>query len=125
MTISTRRRLRLPILLATLVALWLGFVLPPRTIDSGVEQYRGDPLAYATAVEAHAMAARLMDHPLTALGVRARRVTRVWRDPGHCQDPRPGGAQGEYRADVQTYLWFGVPGPRVRVQCGGWYGSLR
>ena len=108
-----------------LVILLLGFLVPPHVIPSGVGRHRDDPLAHATAADAHAMAGQLLDNPLSRIPVRARRVTRVWRDPGHCRDPRPSEAQGEYRAMVRLFTWFGLPGPTVNVTCGGWRAAYR
>ena len=104
-------------------ALLLVALLSPARRGDGVERYRSDPFAYATAVEAYRNAGMLLDHPGTRLFVRARRVTRVWRDPGHCTQIRPNEVQSQYRATVRTYTWFGLPGPAVDAECGGWYVS--
>ena len=105
------------------VILLLLSVLSPARRGDGVNDYRDDPLAYATAVDAYRSAGILLDNPLSRLVVRARRVTRVWRDPGHCRDPRPSEAQGEYRATVRTYTWLGLPATEIDARCGGWYVS--
>ena len=116
---AERRRLLAAVFVLALVP--LGFTLPPRVISSGVERHRADPLAHATAVDAHAIVGVMLSNPLSRIAIRATRVTRVWRDPGHCRDPRPNEAQGEYRATVRLFMWFGLPGPTMNVTCGGWH----
>jgi len=96
-------------------------LLSPARRGDGVERYQRDPLAYATAAEAYQNAGMLLDNPAVRALLRSRRVTRVWRDPGHCTMIRPQEAQSQYRATVRTYTWFGLPGPAVDAECGGWY----
>lgn len=90
-------------------------------IPDGVNSYESDPTAYRIALEAKQAYWTLNPHlRLISTGVR---VTQVWKEPGHCHDPRPEDESGEYRAEVRGLLWFGIPGPRVYVQSGDWYYS--
>jgi hypothetical protein len=111
------------VIAAAAVILMLLFLLSPARGGSGVDQYRDDPLAHATAADAYESARILLSHPFSRLVVRARRVTRVWRDPGHCRDIQPNEAQAQYRATVRTYTWVGLPGRTIDAQCGGWHVS--
>ena len=114
------RRIAVAIGVTALVLLVLGVLSPARRGD-GLERYESDPLAYAVAAHAYRNAGILLDHPATRLFVRARRVTRVWREPGHCTQIRPNEAESQYRATVRTYTWLGLPGPAIEAECGGWY----
>lgn len=114
--------MRLRGLIAIIVFLILGFAAP-RMIPDGVARYESDPTAYAVALEAKQ--AYWILNPFTRLITPGVRVTRVWKEPGHCHDTRPKDASGEYRAEVRGLLWFGIPGPSVHVQCGGWYYSRK
>lgn len=118
---STSRR-RIALLAAPLVLL-LGSAIPRLLIPAG--DLHADPMARATAQDALESARQLNDNPLGRLLVPGMRVTRVWREPGHCRDPHPPGPQADYRAEVRSYAWFGIPGPRIEAQCGGWYVRVR
>jgi hypothetical protein len=120
---ATMRRMRGAITAATVLVLILLAAMSPARRGDGIARFRGEPLAHATASEAYENSRMLLDYPATRLVIRARRVTEVWRDPGHCHDPKPSQAQGEYRATVQTYTWFGLPFASIDAQCGGWYVS--
>jgi hypothetical protein len=114
--------------LALLGLALLGFAIPRWLIATGVARYADDPLATAVAEAAYAAVWALNDNPLGRLALPGARVTRVWREPGHCPPGEPGGREpaADYRAEVQPYGWFGIPGPRVEVTCGGWsYGLAR
>jgi hypothetical protein len=97
-----------------------GLLIPRYLIRNGVEDYRDDPLAYATATDAY-QGAHSMHRKLGAIVLPGARVRRVWRDLAHCRSrPKPDGPQADYRAEVRMYTWFGIPGPIVQAQCGGW-----
>jgi hypothetical protein len=104
-----------------------GYAVPRWLIPSGVERWRADPLAAAVARDAYAAVWALNDNPLGRLLVPGARVTRVWRDPGHCPPGEPGGREptADWRAEARTHGWFGVPGPTVEVTCGGRSYGLR
>jgi hypothetical protein len=62
------------------------------------------------------------DNPLGRLALPAARVQRVWHEPGHCPRGEPGGSEpyAAWRAEVRYFTYFGIPGPRLQVRCGGW-----
>jgi hypothetical protein len=105
----------------------IGFAIPRWLIRTGVARFAGDPLAAAVARATYDAVWALNDNPLGRLALPGARVLRVWRDPGHCPPGEPGGREptAAYRGEAQTYGWFGIPGPRVAVTCGGWsYGVV-
>ena len=110
--------MRLRFLIAIVAFLILGFAIP-RLIPDGIDRYKSDPTAYAVALEAKRV--YWIFHPIAHVISPGLRVTRVWKEPGHCHDTRPRDESGEYRAEVRGLLWFGIPGPTVDVQCGAWY----
>ena len=122
--LRTRRagRRALPALLALLALLAVGYAIPRWLIPSGVGRWAADPLAAAVARAALDAVRAMNDNPLGRLLVPGARVTRVWRDAGHCAPGEPGGREptADWRAEARTYAWFGIPGPVVAVSCGGW-----
>jgi hypothetical protein len=104
------------------VAAW--GLAPFWAISDGVgrfDQHRDPTYAYV-AQQAYQAALMHNDNPLARLALPAVRVQRVWRDPGHCPSAEPGGREphADWRADVRFFTYFGLPGPMLRVTCGGW-----
>jgi hypothetical protein len=95
-----------------------GMLIPRFLIHDGVDNFRDDPLAYATATDAY-KGAQQMNHRVGKLLLPGARVRRVWREPGHCTATSANGPQADYRAEVRMYTWFGIPGPVVQARCGG------
>lgn len=122
-----RRPARRAALLALPALLAVGYAVPRWLIPSGVGRWDADPPAAAAARAALAAVWTLNDNPLGRLLVPGARVTRVWRDPGHCPPGDPGGREptADWRAEARTYAWFGIPGPVVAVSCGGWAAERR
>ncbi|MBM4220399.1 MAG: hypothetical protein FJ170_00450 [Gammaproteobacteria bacterium] len=122
-----------------LLSITLGRVL----IDDGIDSFRNDPVAYAVARDAHALADAHRDNLLQRLMAPAGRVVAVTLKPGHCMqapgsssrrvldrrarrpalapDPaRPAAALlREYTAQVRFHTFFGYPVEDVYVECGG------
>jgi hypothetical protein len=97
----------------------VGHAVARRTIDDGIEQFGADPVAYAVAKQAHAMAwLAYVDHPDRLL-VAAVRVVEVAHRPGHCQD-RSGDPTRDYVARVRFHTFFGLPFGDIHLTCGGW-----
>jgi hypothetical protein len=93
-------------------------------VSDGVGRFdrRADPTYAHVAQLAYQDAWTHNDNPIARLALPAARVQRVWRDPGHCPAGWPGGNEpyADWRADVRFYTYFGIPGPLLRVTCGGW-----
>ncbi|MFN2564695.1 MAG: hypothetical protein ABR499_06740 [Gemmatimonadaceae bacterium] len=116
-----RRRARWTALVSGLV----GWALAPFwAIRTGIEPFDryADPAYAYIAQEAYQAAWMHNDNPVTRLALPAARVRRVWRDPAHCPPGEPGGREpyADWRAEVRYYTYFGIPGPLLRVSCGGW-----
>ena len=97
----------------------LAGILVPYIADKGVGPFRNDPILYRVAVNARQSYWRINRDPVAKVVAPEARVTRVWRDAGHCHDTRANGETAEYRAEVRGIGWFGLPGPTVDVSCGG------
>jgi len=105
------------------IAAAVGLPFAVERIAAAVGPVRGPGTDKATAdvIAAEALfGARLLDRKGRLL-FPAHVVTRVWRDPGHCSRSEPGGDGpfADYRATVLSISWFGVPGSRIAVSCGG------
>lgn len=116
------RRSKIVVLAILLLAL-IGFVVP-YTIDNGMANFRRDPVEYRVAMNAlQAYWSLNRDRAFGLMSTQAR-VTRVWVEKGHCNDPRATGETADYRAEVRGVSWFGIPGRTLDVFCGGlqrWY----
>lgn len=94
-------------------------------VDDGIENFRGDPVAYEVARRAYVMAEAHRDNPMQRLIAPAARVVAVTRKPGHCPpssgaDFRPDAAVlREYTAQVRFHTFFGYPVEDVYIECGG------
>jgi hypothetical protein len=117
-----RRQTLIRLLLITAGGAW--FLAPLWLIPSGGGEFRNHPdsAIREVAAAAHQAARMHNDNPIGRLLFPAARVTRVWRDPGHCPATEPGGREphADYRAEVRLYTYFGVPGKTLQVTCGGW-----
>jgi hypothetical protein len=139
------------VLLLALGLLFLSMVVLPLLsvalgrviIDDGIDSFRNDPVAYAVAADAHALADAHRDNLIQRLVAPAGRVIAVTFKPGHCrlapgsssrrvlerrtrrpalaQDPaRPAAALlREYTAQVRFHTFFGYPIEDIHVECGG------
>jgi hypothetical protein len=100
------------------------FLAPFWAIPTGIDRFDryADPTYAWIAQKAYDAAWMHNDNPILRLGLPATRVGRVWREPGHCPINEPGGREpyADWRAEVRFYTYFGIPGPRLRVSCGGW-----
>ena len=117
---TTRSRIAL---LAVLLLALIG-VAAPYAVDNGIAQFRRDPVQYRVAMNALQDYWALNRRGVTGLTNAHARVTRVWIDKGHCNDPRATGETADYRAEVRGVSWFGIPGRTLDVFCGGlqrWY----
>jgi hypothetical protein len=94
----------------------------PHLVRDGIERYAPGSQELAVAYRAYQGAWTLNDNPVARVLLPVARVSRVWREPGHCalNEPRPRGEAADFRAEVRFYSLFGVPGPVVHVRCGGW-----
>ncbi len=106
------------IVLAILVVALTGMIVP-YAVSNGIPDFRHTPIQYRVAMNA------LQDYwflnrnsRLTVVAPNVR-VTRVWSDPGHCNDPRVHDQTADYRAEVRRVGWFGIPGRVLDVSCGG------
>jgi hypothetical protein len=115
------RRARVTALLSGLCA-WA--LAPFWAIPDGIAGFdrHPDPTYAYVAQQAYNDAWMHNDNPIARLALPAVRVVRVWRDPGHCPPSEPGGREpyADWRAEVRFYTYFGIPGPLLRVTCGGW-----
>jgi hypothetical protein len=136
--------LALGFLFVSMVALPLLSVALGRVIvDDGIDAFRSDPVAWAVARNAHAMADLHRDNLIQRLMAPAGRVIAVTLKPGHCRQlpgsssrlvldrraRRPALAQDpaqpaaallrEYTAQVRFHTFFGYPVEDVYLQCGG------
>jgi hypothetical protein len=116
-----RRSARLTALVSG-VGAWA--LAPFWAIPDGIGRFdrHPDPTYAYVAQQAYNDAWMHHDSPIQRVAMPAVRVRRVWRDPGHCPRDEPGGREpyADWRAEVQFYTYFGLPGPLVRVTCGGW-----
>ena len=118
---ASRRRVR-----ALAFAGWLGgwALAPFWAISDGIERFdrEADPAYAFVAQQAYHDAWMHNDNPIARIALPAVRVRRVWRDPGHCPGGQPGAQEpyADWRAEVRFYTYFGIPGPLLRVTCGGW-----
>jgi hypothetical protein len=115
--------LRWFIAIVSLVAfLSIGYAIPRWLISSGLDHYVNDPAAFAVARMARADFYSLNATPIGQLLLPGSRIVRVWREPGHCAPSEPGGTEqnAQWRADVRTHGWFGIPVGTIHVRCGGW-----
>jgi hypothetical protein len=116
-----KQRARLTAIGAGLLAWGLA---PFWAIPTGIERYDeyDDPTFAYIGQKAYEAAWMHNDNPITRVALPAVRVRRVWRDPGHCPPNEPGGREpyADWRADARFYTYFGIPGPRLQVTCGGW-----
>ena len=87
--------------------------------DPGLSKFRDDPVQYRVAVNALQAYWTLHRKPVDRLREPGAKVTRVWRDPGHCHDARANGEIADYRAVVQGLTWFAIRASIVDVTCGG------
>jgi hypothetical protein len=79
-----------------------------------------DPqLAEAVARDA-IFGAEMLDRGVGRILFPVHIVTRIHNDAGYCTDPNPGLPLASYGADVVALTWFGIPGSRIDVSCGGW-----
>lgn len=95
-----------------------GFVVP-YTVSNGIANFRNDPVQYRVAMNALQDYWFLNRNARWTVVVPSVRVTRVWLEPGHCNDPRARDETADYRAEVRGVAWFGIPGPALHVFCGG------
>ena len=104
------------------IAAWA--LVPFWAISDGIERFdrHADPTYAYIAQQAYQDAWIHNDNPIARLAMPAVRIQRVWRDPGHCPSGEPGGREpyADWRAEVRFYSYFGIPGPVLRVSCGGW-----
>lgn len=116
-----QQRLSLAVV-GAVATLAVGYAMPRWWISTGLARFAADPQMATVARAAYDGVWTLNDNPLGRLAFPGARVHRVWRDPGHCSPTEPGGREptADYRAEAQAYSWFGIPGPRVEVTCGGW-----
>ncbi len=108
-------------LVLTLVAA-AGVMLPRWLVPNGLTRFRQDANAWTVAVAAYQAAWMLNDNPIGRVLFPAARVEEVKHEPGSCPKGEPGsdGKLSQYTARVRFHTWFGIPGPTVRVTCGGW-----
>jgi hypothetical protein len=117
--------LALGFLFVSMVALpLLSVALGRAIVDDGIEAFRNDPVAWAVAGDAHALADAHRDKLIQRLVAPAGRVIAVTFKPGHCRlapDPaRPAAALlREYTAQVRFHTFFGYPIEDIYVECGG------
>jgi hypothetical protein len=120
-TAARQRRARMTALVSGLVA-WA--LAPFWAISDGIGRFdrHADPTYAYVAQQAYHDAWMHNDSPIARVAMPAARVRHVWRDPGHCSQDEPGGRQAyaDWRAEVRFYTYFGIPGPVLRVTCGGW-----
>ncbi|MBL8198197.1 MAG: hypothetical protein JNJ67_04620, partial [Chromatiales bacterium] len=98
-----------------LLSVALGRVL----VDDGIDSFRGDPVAYAVARNAHVLADAHRDNLIQRLIAPAGRVIAVTFEPGHCAQPPGSNRLREYTAQVRFHTFFGYPVEDVYVECGG------
>ena len=106
------------VVFAVLLIALIGFVVP-YAMDNGIARFRYDPIQYRVAMAALQDFWTLSRGGVSSLMTPRGRVTRVWKDEGHCHDPRAGGETSDYRAEVRGISWFAIPGRTVDVSCGG------
>lgn len=112
--------LALGFLFVSVVALPLLSVALGRVIvDDGIDSFRGDPVAYAVARNAHVLADAHRDNLIQRLVAPAGRVIAVTFKPGHCAQPPDSNRLREYTALVRFHTFFGYPVEDVYVECGG------
>ena len=82
------------------------------------------------AVERHALVAPYRGHRCRVGAARAPAAGARW-SRSRCSSWRRatrsrGGREpyADYRAEVRTVGWFGLPGPTVHVRCGGWSSAV-
>lgn len=97
-----------------------GLSIPLATVENGVSELSSDR-SRIVAVRALQMGEIMMDHPFQKLVYPAARIESVRYRPGHCPRGEPGArrADADWVVDVRYYTFFAIPGPRVRVRCGG------
>jgi hypothetical protein len=115
------RRVRIWALGLPVIAV-VGFAIPRWLVPDGLSRFRHDAHAWTVAVAAYQAAWMLNDNPIGRVLLPAARVEEVRHEPGSCPKGEPGsdGAMSQYTARVRFHSWFGIPGPSVRVTCGGW-----
>jgi hypothetical protein len=108
--------------LASGIGAWA--LAPFWAISDGIERLdrHPDPTYAYVGQQAYHDAWMHHDNPIQRVAMPAVRVSRVWRDPGHCPQDDPGGREpyADWRAEVRFYTYFGIPGPVLSVTCGGW-----
>ena len=112
-------RLTVPHVLAIVLTLSAVGYFVAWSADPGLSKFRDDPVEYRVAVNALQAYWSLHRNPVDRFREPGAKVTRVWRDPGHCHDARANGEAADYRAEVQGLTWFAIRGSIVDVSCGG------
>lgn len=110
--------LRAVVLLAVIVC--VGEAIPVYTVANNLGAYAGMPEAHAVALAARSQARAAYPEPLGRLLYPAERVN-VWVHQGNCPEGSSSStaARRKYEATVQLYSIFNIPGPQLRVRCGG------
>ena len=108
--------------LLALAGIALGLAVPRYVIGDGIERYRGDPLRRTVAARAYEGAWLLNESSIGRFLLPVARVEAVELEPGSCSGGagRAGEGTADYTAHVRFYTLFALPGPSVRVTCGGW-----
>ena len=113
------KELTAPRVLAIVLTLLVVGLFVPMKADPGLSTFRDDPVQYRVAMNA-LQGYWVLNRDLVARIIRpGARVTRVWREPGHCHDARATGETANYRAEVEGITWFGIPSSKVDATCGG------
>lgn len=122
LTSATRPPSRAALVLLALAGVALGLAVPRYAIGDGIERYRGDPLRRTVAVRAYEGAWLLNGSSIGRFLLPVARVEAVELEPGSCARGVDGAGEGtaDYTARVRFYTVFALPGPSVRVTCGGW-----
>ena len=108
--------------LLALTVVTLSIILPRWLVPDGLARFRQDANSWTVAVAAYQAAWMLNDNPIGRVLLPAAQVEEVKHEPGSCPKGEPGsdGALSQSTARVRFHTWFGIPGPSVRVTCGGW-----
>jgi hypothetical protein len=101
-------------ILTTAVLFVFGLAAPKLLISSGLEGFtRNESHAGARAIDAAKFGC--LNHPLSAFSALRIRVVSVQPSPRDDQDHRDS-LIGNYRAELQTYTFFGIPLHKIVVE---------